>query len=264
MKVFLKSAVTFILITLLFLGVYAQKTQTSKRVYTNSMDNNEYTEVSSYYFDENDNKILHGKTITTCNVNNVYDANNSYAKTYNETITYLNGKKDGAYSYYDKLARKDLIELNRRKRVVERFLEESKTGSYKSGKLDGEWTISKKEKMINPFTGDENSELSKKITFKAGKVIGCAQDNYNVTFADTIGLPIILLKGNYCISGQYEKYKISKNLVTNLFLRGNTEENIDEKTQNLIKDIFSDSFFESIPSISEDSIMKLIEQDFEN
>lgn len=70
--------IIFICLLLPFLA-NAQKIQTDKRTYHNDLDNQDYTEISSFYFDKNDNKIMHGQTITTCNVNNVYDAKNSFA-----------------------------------------------------------------------------------------------------------------------------------------------------------------------------------------
>ena len=222
----------------------AQKIQTNKRVFHNDVDNKDYTEVSSYYFDNNDNKVMHGQTITTCNVNNVYDAKNSYKYTYKEVKNYSHGELDGTYLLSWKNESKQLFTIGPRSRVVENITEHYEEGSFIKGKKDGLWAYQNREKILNSFNGDDEEYISKRIIFKDGKEVG-AEDvdgKYNILLSDSDKIsPLLTNDQHKVLSGRYEQFEIKGNLVTNYILRGNEPDKADEKSLEIINNILNNA-----------------------
>lgn len=227
--------IIFICLLLPFLA-NAQKIQTDKRIYHNDMDGQDYTEISSFYFDKNDNKIMHGQTITTCNVNNVYDAKNSFKKNYKEVKNYSHGTLEGPYSISDVVETKNELTVNFRTKICEKLYEHYEQGTYKNGKKEGLWIFKNREKAWNSFADGELS-ISKRIIFKDGKEVG-AEDvdgKYNILLSDSIKTsPLLANDQHKVMTGRYEQFDIKNNLVTNFILRGGEVDKADEKSLSVI------------------------------
>lgn len=204
--------------------VAQHKIQTETTTKTNWLNYPE-KKTSSFYYDDSDNKILHGKQTTTVNVNE-----KDLIRKENEVITYKDGVLDGPWSYTLYFKKHVEVQWDRWTRTTNDIFEEvNNSGEYKQGKPHGKWTYSSKEDVKNPFDPINKEE---KFTFTCdnGKLIEFSDHN-NISYTLDSNM---IKEGTIRIGGK--QYKIQDGVVINFFNRANGDvDQVDTEVSEIIK-----------------------------
>ncbi len=171
-----------------------------------------------YYYDEDDNKILHGKQVDYYDVERFFGEINSIKIKY---TNYKHGILDGDF-FWEYRIRNPFDENDKLK------VEESITGSFTNGKIDGLWekySYSEKEKAL---------VLERWERWKYGIMYGFYNGNANINFFETDLETAIIFFGKFIFDDNLLEVN-EAGIVTNAFLRQNGEfEQFNEEMQKLM------------------------------
>ena len=213
----------FIGISVLLFGlghVTAQNVKTMTETTTVSVFNNDCKKTTTFYYDQDDNKILHGPMTVKGTVNNTQDPNNTFKFRCNESVNYVHGKENGKYKYSQKTDKKTTSGYGRLKTVTKTNTIDSVSGAYKEGNPDGVWIFYYSYKEATVGGSSHNKLISTSLTFKNGVLAGYKNNegvsiNFTTVVDTETGTPFAL------VSGKIDEYTIRNGIVTNYFQRKN-------------------------------------------
>ena len=218
-----------VLLSLVLLLCSFVATAQTKKVQTQTKDvdvlGNTCKETSSFYYDDNDKKILHGKYTQKCATNR-----EGYQFNRTESVNFVDGEPDGPYSYSYTLLNKRQVSLklagyyNRYKNylVIDKA-NESTTGTYIMGKAHGTWKFSYKyyASVGDEVTKDESNSIT--VRMDHGRPVGVSLPNGN-KYTITYHYDSASGKTYNYVTGGNKQYTIKNNLITSHFVRIKTDE----------------------------------------
>lgn len=178
-----------------------------------------YGDTTRYYYDEDDNKILHGRQVSR-NTDGLYgevtDIYYSY-RNYNHGV--LDGNVEDLHFYRDPFVKNDEWELIKQK-----------TGSYTNGKVDGYW------EEYRYSDKDQKLVLNRWEDWVNGTLFGFYNGKANIHFLFfPDSMSAMIYSGEFFLEGELLKVNKSTGIVTNVFLRQNGEfEELDDELKQLM------------------------------
>ena len=199
----------------------SRKVQTT----TNHVDhlNNDCKETFSYYYDENDNKILHGKYSFICNTNK-----QGYVFKKTETVSFVDGVLNGPYTYSYTLNNRQKTSMATRSYGRYRdFLsvstaDDKVTGAFNMGKATGVWKLSYKRKSTLDKEVLEDKAGSITVTMDNGRAVGVQFPNghkYTIAYKQDTTKDTLLC----FVSGSDGTYTVKNNIIVSHFVRLNDD-----------------------------------------
>lgn len=223
----MKHRILFLALTLCAVCATAQTKKVQTETISRDILNNDCKETTSFYYDDNDNKTLHGKYTLRCNTQWA-NGGDSYKFITNEDANYTDGLLNGTYTYNHTLEKKQQATLRYttppyyRKAIGINKANNKASGSYKMGNADGVWTISymTKSSLNNEVSEDKKGNIS--FRMDNGRLAGV---NFSNGEKYTIYYHIDTNKGDTTclVSGKCGKYTIHNNLIVSHFIRLNND-----------------------------------------
>ena len=223
----MKHRILFLALTLCAVCATAQTKKVQTETISRDILNNDCKETTSFYYDDNDNKTLHGKYTLRCNTQWA-NGGDSYKFITNEDANYTDGLLNGTYTYNHTLEKKQQATLRyttppyyRKATGIDKANNKA-SGSYKMGKADGKWTISYMTKSLlnNEVTNDKKGNIS--LQMDNGRLAGVNFSNgekYTINYyIDTTDEDTLSL-----VSGRCGKYTIHNGLIVSHFIRLNND-----------------------------------------
>lgn len=178
-----------------------------------------YGDTTRYYYDENDNKILHGKQVsrnTDCLFGKATYIYTSY-RNYNHGV--LDGNVEDLRFYRDPFVKSDEWKLVGQKK-----------GSYTNGKVDGHW------EKYSYSDKDQKLVLNRWEDWVNGTLFGFYNGKANINFSFLPdSMSAMISSGEFFLEGKLLKVNKSTGIVTNVFLRQNGEfEELDDELKQLM------------------------------
>lgn len=193
---------------------------------------NECTKTFSCYYGDNDERIMHGLCKTVGKENIVNDKDHKYSFYHTESINYSHGKKEGAYSFQQKVSTTttavyhdyqtdgDYVQRSSVNNSIEI------AGSYKDDERDGVWkeTIKVRDTLWEPYSRkvERTNIKDEKNTFvysKGNLVELTTKDaHYKFRYENKDGRDIALL------NGIYDKYTVKDGVIVSHIVRLNGDE----------------------------------------
>ena len=247
MKTTVQCIVTSFLLGLTFL-CNAQIIQTiSETVY---VDSDECKKTSSFYYDENDQKVLHGPCIIKADNKDNSNPNFKRIFFYEEKINYKHGKEDGAYSKIRKLDNQyKYRSMANTKESASVQIQTKISGFYKEGEKDGTWNYYQKANQESIYDNFDYTEVYQNGTLieYTNRTTG---ENYTYKYVtDKETGKTIRLK-----SGTVDEYIVKNGFVQSHFIRLNGDVSpVENDVTNVIKQYLDDADnpVEIIPALVE-------------
>lgn len=230
MKTLAKGIIMSLLTSMVFL-CEAQTIQTTTE--TTYIDSDECKKTSSFYYDENDQKVLHGPCIIKADNKDNSNANFKRIFFYEEKMNYKHGKEDGAYSKVRKLDNQYKYRSMANTRESASVQIQTKiTGFYKEGRKEGVWNYFQKANEESIYDSYDYTEVYRNDTLieYTNRMTG---EHFNYKYvADKESGETKRLK-----SGIIDGYKVKDGIVQSHFIRLNGD--VSPIEDDAIKDYLS-------------------------